>query len=198
MPPSSPAERNPKPLVPTVSPAPIEAVPPLPWRPRLEHSLFREPLWLLFVFGTGLTVSDLIQADQVPWYRWASGPVALGLLWNAMKVAFERLTVIEGGVVVRGPLLRRRYTWKAIEGVQRHGKKKVTLDLGHRGTKTFEFDGRNTAPTADQVAGVVERLRLYNTSALTSYRVSLSWGAAVFLPAVAAVAAATAWALIKG
>ncbi|WP_020388003.1 PH domain-containing protein [Kribbella catacumbae] len=197
MPPSKPAERESKPPV-RVTPAPIESVPPLPWSPRLEHHLFREPLWLLFVFGTVFTVNDLIQADQVPWWRWASGPIALGLLWNAMKIAFERLTVTEGGLVVRGPLLRRRYSWKALDGVQRRGQKKVTLDLGHRGTKTFEFDGKQGAPTADLVAGVVERLRGYNTSALTSYRVSLSWGAAVFLPAVAAVVAATAWALIEG
>jgi hypothetical protein len=74
----------------------------------------------------------------------------------------------------------------------------VVIDLGHRGTRTFKYDGLKRRPTADQVAGVVERLRSYNTSALTSYRVSLSWGAVVFLPAVAAVVAATAWALIKG
>ncbi|MEU4391729.1 hypothetical protein [Kribbella sp. NPDC023855] len=57
---------------------------------------------------------------------------------------------------------------------------------------------KNGGPSAEQVAGVVERLRGYSTSALTSYRVSLSWGAAVFLPAAAAVVAATAWALFKG
>ncbi|MDX6282730.1 MAG: hypothetical protein QOH03_3801 [Kribbellaceae bacterium] len=100
--------------------------------------------------------------------------------------------------MLRGPLLRRRYSWKAVDGVQRRGPKKVVIDLGHRGTRTFSYDGLNGRPTADQVAGVVERLRGNNTSALTSYRVSLSWGAVVFLPAVVAVAAATAWALIKG
>jgi hypothetical protein len=39
---------------------------------------------------------------------------------------------------------------------------------------------------------------MVNTSGLTRYRVSLSWGAAVFLPAVSAVVAATGWALFKG
>ena len=149
MPPSSPGERDPKAPA-RVTPAPIEAVPPLPWSPRLKHHLY------------------------------------------------HRLTVRTDELVLRGPLLRRRYSWKAVDGVRRRGQKKVVIDLGHRGTRTFKFDGVNGRPTADQVAGVVERLRGYNTSALTSYRVSLSWGAVVFLPAVVAVAAAIAWALIKG
>jgi hypothetical protein len=82
--------------------------------------------------------------------------------------------------------------------VLRRGQKGVRLDLGHRGIRTFEFDGLDGAPAADHVAAVIERVRRDHTSALTSYRVSLSWGAAVFLPAVAAVVAATGWALIKG
>jgi hypothetical protein len=100
--------------------------------------------------------------------------------------------------VLRGPVLRRRYSWKAVDGVQRRGPKKVVIDLGHRGTRSFKYDGVNGRPTADQVAGVVERVRCNNTSALTSYRVSLSWAAVVLLPAVVAVVAATAWVLIKG
>ncbi|MEV6410698.1 hypothetical protein [Kribbella sp. NPDC051718] len=111
---------------------------------------------------------------------------------------FQRLTVRTDELVLCGPLLRRRYSWKAVDGVQRRGEKKVVVDLGHRGTRTFKYDGLNGRPTADQVAGVVERVRGNHTSALTSYRVSLSWGAVVFLPAVVAVAAVTAWALIKG
>ncbi|MFI5711387.1 hypothetical protein [Kribbella sp. NPDC051620] len=111
---------------------------------------------------------------------------------------YHGLTVRTDELVLRGPLLRRRYSWKAVDGVQRRGEKKVVIDLGHRGRRTFKYDGLNGRPTADQVAGVVERLRGNNTSALTSYRVSLSWGAVVFLPAVVAVAVAIAWALIKG
>lgn len=111
---------------------------------------------------------------------------------------YHRLTVRSDELVLRGPLLRRRYSWKAVDGVRRRGPKKVVIDLGHRGTRTFKYDGLNGRPTADQVAGVVERVRGNNPSALTSYRVSLSWGAVVFLPAVAAVVAVTAWALIKG
>lgn len=197
MPPSKPAERDSKPPA-RITPAPIEDVPPLPWSPRLEHELYREPFWVVFVFGVAFAVGDLLGADHVGVRQWIDGPGTLAALLVALTTAADRLTVREDGLVLSGPLLKRRYSWKAIEGVQRHGSKKVKLDLGHRGTRTFKYDGLKGRPTADLVAGVVERLRGYNTSALTSYRVSLSWGAAVFLPAVAAVVAATAWALIKG
>ncbi|GAA0951515.1 hypothetical protein GCM10009554_53100 [Kribbella koreensis] len=197
MPPSSPGEPNRKAPA-RVTPAPMEAVPPLPWSPRLEHHLYREPFWLIFVFGVVLTVIDLTRTEDPGWRQWVSGPVALFLLWGALAVVTDRLTVRTDELVLRGPVLRRRYSWKAVDGVRRRGEKKVIVDLGHRGARTFKYDGKGGRPDADQVAAVVERLRSYNTSALTSYRVSLSWGAVVFLPAVVAVAAATAWALIKG
>lgn len=173
-------------------------MPPLPWRPRLDQRLEREPFWVVFVLTTVLAVADLTTADDPGWRQWVSGPVALSLLWGALAPAADRLAVREEGLVFTGPLLRRRYSWKAVEAVRRRGPKKVDIDLGHRGTRTFRYDGGPGRPAADEVAGVVERLRGYNTSALTSYRVSLSWGAAVFLPAAAAVIAAMAWALIKG
>ncbi|NEA34527.1 hypothetical protein [Streptomyces sp. SID13031] len=190
MPPSNPGEQDPQ--------APARAVPPLPWSPRLEHHLYREPFWLIFVFGVVLSLIDLTRSDDLGLRQWVSGPVALLLLWGGLSIAAGRLTVRTDGLVLRGALLRRRYSWKAVDGVQRRGEKKVVIDLGHRGTRTFKYDGVSGRPSADEVAGVVERLRGYNTSALTSYRVSLSWGAAVFLPAAAGVVAATAWALIKG
>jgi hypothetical protein len=197
LPPSSPGERDPKAPA-RVTPVPIETVPPLPWRPRLEDHVFRDPIWLLLLFFVAGTVFQLVHEDHVAWWQWTAPPALLFSFWVSLKIAFEQLTLGTDGIVIRGPLLRRRYSWKAVDGVRRRGKKKVVLDLGHRGTRTFEFDGKDGTADPDHVAAVVERLRGYNTSALTSYRVSLSWGAAVFLPAVAAVVAATAWALIKG
>jgi hypothetical protein len=176
----------------------MEAVPPRPWSPQLEAQLQRAPFWLIFAFGVALSVIDLVRSDDPGLRQWVSGPVGLLVLWGALAAAADRLTVRDDELVLRGPVLRRRYSWKAVDGVQRRGRKKVVIDLGHRGSRTFKYDGLNGRPSADEVAGVVERLRCYNTSALTSYRVSLSWGAVVFLPAVVAVVAATAWALIKG
>ncbi|MEV8374204.1 hypothetical protein AB0P21_15790 [Kribbella sp. NPDC056861] len=158
----------------------------------------REPFWVVFALLVVLKVVDLLEGDDGGWLHWVDGPVAVALLWYELGRAIERLTIHDDELVLRGTLLRRRYSWKAVDGVERHGRKKVTVDLGHRGKRTFKYDGENGRPPADQVAGVIERKRGYNTSALTSYRVSLSWGAAVFLPAVAAVVAATAWAWIKG
>jgi hypothetical protein len=74
----------------------------------------------------------------------------------------------------------------------------MTIDLGRRGRHSFEYDATNARPSALDVAGVLERGRLLSTSGLTRYKVSLSWGAAVFLPAVAVVVFSTALALFKG
>jgi hypothetical protein len=52
--------------------------------------------------------------------------------------------------------------------------------------------------TKAEVAGVVERMRSVSTSGLERGRLSLSWGAAVFLPAVLVVVAGSVWALSKG
>jgi hypothetical protein len=160
--------------------------------------MLRDPLWVIPALALVLAVFDLARAENLGWWDWVRAPAFLLLLWSGMNVAFERLTISAEGVLLRGPLLRRWYSWKAVEGVQRRGDGKVILDLGHRRSRTFEFSVKNGGPPADHVAGVVERLRGDSTSALTSYRVSLSWGAAVFLPAAAAVVAATAWALFKG
>jgi hypothetical protein len=197
LPPSNPGEQVPKTPA-RVSAVPIEAVPPLPWSPRLAYDVSREPFWVIFALLVVVRVVTLVEDDHHGWLDWVQGPVTVMLLWYELGRAIERLTVHDDALVLRGQVLRRRYSWKAVDGVERRGQKKVTVDLGHRGKRTFKYDGENGRPSADQVAGVIERKRGYNTSALTSYRVSLSWGAAVFLPAVAAVVAATAWALIKG
>lgn len=74
----------------------------------------------------------------------------------------------------------------------------LTIDLGRYGRRTVRFDGKGGRPGTGEVAGVLERVRSLSTSGLVRARLSLSWGAAVFLPAAAAVLAATAWALFKG
>ena len=196
LPPNSAAEQQPEPPA-RVTPAPIEAVPPLPWSPALDKHLYREPFWVLFLFGVALSAVDLVRAEDVAvavGVRSSGSPSAVGRAEGGERADVRpRGRTGDRGSAAAPPL--------QLEGGRRGEsarRKKVTIDLGHRGSRTFEYAGRQGAPSADQVAGVVERLRGYSTSALTSYRVSLSWGAAVLLPAAAAVVAATAWALFKG
>ncbi|GAA1596945.1 hypothetical protein GCM10009789_58680 [Kribbella sancticallisti] len=148
--------------------------------------------------AVGFKVVDLVRDDQISWWEWGSAPGALLALWGVLVPAVERLTVTSDGIVVSGPVLRRKYSWRTIEAIELGRKPNVTVDLGRRGRHTFSYDGKNGRPSQVEVAGVLQRGWFLNTSGLTTYRVSLSWGAAVFLPAVAAVVAATAWALFKG
>lgn len=176
---------------------PVAYHPPLPWTPTTKSGEFPGHFWLLPLAGIALTAVDLFSADELGWTDWLSGPGLLVMLWGMLKPACERWTIGEDGLVVTGLLLRRWYPWAAITGVSAR-KYEVAIELGRRPRRTARFDGTNGRPSAAEVAGVVERVRSVSTSGLERGRLSLSWGAAVFLPAVLVVVAGSVWALSKG
>jgi len=174
---------------------PADKVPSLPWSPPLEPTETRGNLWPLCLVGLGFAAVQLAGADDPSW-QWGTAAL-LGPLWETLKAACARWTVTDDGLVITGPLLRRTYSWATVSAIEVR-RYQVTVDVGGRRRRTGRFDGRKGRPAAPEVAGVMARVRSLNTSGLQPVRVSLSWGAAVILPAAGAVLAATAWALFKG
>jgi hypothetical protein len=176
---------------------PAATIPDLPWITAVEPGDPGSRLWLLFAAGSGYSVIGLLTAGDPRWWEMAGAAGLLVPLYETLRQACDRLAVTPDGLVATGVLLRRRISWAAISGVEaRHYQ--LTVDLGRHGRSTWRFDGRKGRPAAAEVGGVVERLRSLNTSGLAHYRWSLSWGAAVFLPAAGATIAAVARGVFGG
>jgi hypothetical protein len=173
-------------------------MPPLPWLPRAKPAEdYLLPFTIVMTLGFVLSGLDLVNDDHIRWWDWLKAPVGLLGLWSMLGLVVSRLTVRADGIVITRRLVRREASWDLVERVEVDGQA-MTIDLGRRGRHSFEYDAKNARPSALDVAGVLERGRLLSTSGLTRYKVSLSWGAAVFLPAVAVVVFSTALALFKG
>jgi hypothetical protein len=170
---------------------PAATIPDLPWITAVDRGDPDSRIWMVFVAASGSSVIGLLTAADPSWLDMAGAASLLMPLYETLRRACDRLAVTPDGLVATGVLLRRRISWAAISGVEAR-RYQLTVDLGRHGRRTWRFDGRKGRPAAAEVGGVVERLRSVNTSGLARYRWSLSWGAAVFLPAAGATVAAVA------
>lgn len=170
---------------------PAATIPDLPWITAVDRGDPDSRIWMVFVAASGFSVIGLLTAADPSWLDMAGAASLLMPLYETLRRACDRLAVTPDGLVATGVLLRRRISWAAISGVEAR-RYQLTVDLGRHGRRTWRFDGRKGRPAAAEVGGVVERLRSVNTSGLARYRWSLSWGAAVFLPAAGATVAAVA------
>jgi hypothetical protein len=176
---------------------PAATIPDLPWIPAVESGDHDSRLWLVFAAATGTSVISLLTAGDPRWWEMAGAAGLLMPLYETLRRACDRLAVTPDGLVVTGVLVKRRISWAAISRVEAR-RYQLTVELGRRGRRTWRFDGRKERPAAAEVGGVVERLRSLNTNGLARHRWSLSWGAAVFLPAATATAVAIARGVFGG
>jgi len=176
---------------------PAATIPDLPWIPAVEPGEIGSRRWLVLVVASGCSVIGLLTVGDPSWWELVGAAGLLMPLYETLRRACDRLAITPDGLVVTGVLLKRRISWAAISGVEAR-RYQLTVDLGRRGRRTWRFDGRKGRPAAAEVGGVVERLRSLNTSGLARHRWSLSWGAAVFLPAATATAVAIARGVFAG
>ncbi|MET9318301.1 PH domain-containing protein [Kribbella sp. NPDC003505] len=126
-----------------------------------------------------------VAGSAKPWWLGLSTLIFLWPLYDELRGPCARLTVTAEGFEIRGVLRKRAFPWSAIERLQVR-RYEVSVDLGRHGREAWRFDGQHGRPSAQEVAALLERLRLASPRTGTGRRTTPSWGAAVLLAGTAA------------